>query len=141
MKKKTTDDLRQELMDQPNIQAYLSDNQPYFMEMGILELLERLHKRTGLSKAELARRSGMSEVYLHQVLSGRRNPSRDRLLALCVGLSASLEETQQMLRQAGYAQLYPKLRRDAIIIYGLLHRQNLGRINDTLFTENEKALS
>lgn len=141
MKKKTTDDLRQELMDQPNIQAYLSDNQPYFMEMGILELLERLHKRTGLSKAELARRSGMSEVYLHQVLSGRRNPSRDRLLALCVGLGASLEETQQMLRQAGYAQLYPKLRRDAIIIYGLLHRQNLGRINDTLFTENEKALS
>ena len=105
MKKKTTDDLRQELMDQPNIKAYLSDNQPYFMEIGILELLERLHKRTGLSKAELARRSGMSEVYLHQVLSGRRNPSRDRLLALCVGLSASLEETQQMLRQAGYAQL------------------------------------
>lgn len=141
MKKKTTDDLRQELMDQPNIKAYLSDNQPYFMEIGILELLERLHKRTGLSKAELARRSGMSEVYLHQVLSGRRNPSRDRLLALCVGLSASLEETQQMLRQAGYAQLYPKLRRDAIIIYGLLHCQNLGRINDTLFTENEKALS
>lgn len=141
MKKKTTDDLRQELMDQPNIQAYLSDNQSCFMETGILDLLESLRERCGLPKAEIARRSGMSEVYLHQVFSGRRNPSRDRLLALCVGLGASLEETQQMLRQAGYAQLYPKLRRDAIIIYGLLHRQNLGRINDTLFTENEKALS
>lgn len=141
MKKKTTDDLRQELMDQPNIQAYLSDNQPYFMEIGILELLERLHKRTGLSKAELARRSGMSEVYLHQVLSGRRNPSRDRLLALCVGLSASLEETQQMLRQAGYAQLYPKLRRDAIISHGLIHHHPLREINEALFAENEKTLS
>lgn len=141
MERKTTDDLCQELMDQPNIGTYLSDNQSCFIEAGILDLLESLRVRCGLSKAELARRSGMSEVYLHQVLSGRRNPSRDRLLALCVGLSASLEETQQMLRQAGYAQLYPKLRRDAIIIYGLLHCQNLGRINDTLFTENEKALS
>lgn len=141
MEKKTTDDLRQELMSQANLETYLSDNRSCFMEQGIWDLLESLRARCGLPKAEIARRSGMSEVYLHQVFSGRRNPSRDRLLALCVGMGASLEETQQMLRQAGYAQLYPKLRRDAIIIYGLLHCQNLGRINDTLFTENEKALS
>ena len=32
----------------------------------------------------------MSEVYLHQVFSGRRSPSRDRLLCLCLGLAVSL---------------------------------------------------
>lgn len=141
MKGKTTGELQQELMDKPDLKSYLSDNQPHFMEKDILELLAQLHRRSGLSKAELARRAGMSEVYLHQVFSGRRNPSRDRLLSLCVGLGVSLEETQQVLKRAAYAQLYPRLRRDAIISYGLLHRQQLSEINENLFAENEKTLS
>lgn len=140
MKGKTTGELQQELMDKPDLKSYLSDNRSHFMEKDILELLVRLHRRSGLSKAELARRAGMSEVYLHQVFSGRRNPSRDRLLSLCVGLDLSLEETQQILKRAAYAQLYPRLRRDAIISYGLLHHQPLSEINENLFAENEKTL-
>ena len=141
MEKKTTDDLRQELMDQPSIKAYLSKNRSCFTQLGILDLLESLRERCGLPKAEIARRSGMSEVYLHQVFSGRRNPSRDRLLALCVGVGASLEEANQLLRQAAYAQLYPRLRRDAIISHGLAHRHSLVEINEALFMENEKTLA
>ena len=141
MADKTTGELQQELMEQPNIKAYLSKNRSCFMEEGILELLESLRVRCGLSKAEIARRSGMSEVYLHQVFSGRRKPSRDRLLALCVGVGASLEEANQLLRQAAYAQLYPRLRRDAIIGHGLAHRHSLVEINESLFMANEKALS
>lgn len=141
MERKTTDDLRQELMDQPSIETYLSNNRSCFMEQGILDLLESLRERCGLPKAEIARRSGMSEVYLHQVFSGRRNPSRDRLLALCVGMGASLEEANQLLRQAAYAQLYPRLRRDAIISHGLLHRRSIREINEALFAEDEKTLS
>ena len=68
----------------------------------------------------------MSEVYLHQVFSGRRSPSRDRLLCLCLGLEATLEETQELLRQAGFAQLYPRHKRDAVISYGLVHGISLG---------------
>ena len=82
----------------------------------------------------------MSEVYLHQVFSGRRNPSRDRLLCLCIGLEATLEETQCLLKQSAYAQLYPKSKRDAVITYGILHRMELHAINDKLFAENEKTL-
>lgn len=140
MADKTTGELQQELMEQPNIEAYLSDNRSSFTQLGILELLESLRVRCGLSKAEIARRSGMSEVYLHQVFSGRRNPSRDRLLSLCVGLGASLEEANHLLKQASYAQLYPRLRRDAIISHGLVHCRPLGEINEALFAENEKTL-
>ena len=95
----------------------------------------------GAKKAfTLARQAGMSEVYLHQVFSGRRNPSRDRLLCLCIGLEATLEETQCLLKQSAYAQLYPKSKRDAIITYGILHHMELHAINDKLFAENEKTL-
>ena len=79
-------------------------------------------------------------MYLHQVFSGRRNPSRDRLVCICVGAGASLEETQELLKHAGYAQLYPRVKRDAIISHGLIHGTELNEINDKLFAENEKTL-
>ena len=82
----------------------------------------------------------MSEVYLYQLYTGRRFPSRNRMLCLCLGLSATLEETQTILRQYGFATLYPANRRDAIIIYGLMHNQDLFQINDVLFAENEETL-
>ena len=140
MKDKTTDDLSQALMEQPSIDSYLRENRPFFAGQSIGELLSAYYERTDLSKAALARKAGMSEVYLHQVFAGRRNPSRDRLICLCVGLEVSLEEAQQLLKLASYAPLYPRLKRDAIISYGIVHRMALGEINDKLFTENEKTL-
>ena len=141
VKEKTTGDLRRALEAQASFDDYIKENQPCFIERNAAELLSALYDRSGLSKAALARRAGMSEVYLHQVFSGRRNPSRDRVLCLCVGLEATLEETQQLLKQAGYAPLYPRIRRDAIISHGLAHQTPLGEINDHLFAENEKTLS
>lgn len=140
MKDKTTDDLSQALMAESNIDSYLRENQPFFAGQSIAQLLAVYYERTDLSKAALARKAGMSEVYLHQVFAGRRNPSRDRLLCLCVGLETSLEEAQQLLKLASYAPLYPRLKRDAIISYGIVHHMALGEINDKLFTENEKTL-
>ena len=140
MENKTTDDLSQALMSEPDLDSYLRENQPFFAGQSIAELLALYHERTSLSKAALARKAGMSEVYLHQVFAGRRNPSRDRLLCLCVGLETSLEEAQRLLKLASYAPLYPRLKRDAIISYGIVHHMALGEINDKLFAENEKTL-
>ena len=130
MEDKTTDDLSQALMSEPDLDSYLRENQPFFAGQSIAELLALYHERTNLSKAALARKAGMSEVYLHQVFAGRRNPSRDRLLCLCVGLETSLEEAQRLLKLASYAPLYPRLKRDAIISYGIVHHMALGEIND-----------
>lgn len=140
MHEKSTDDMKQELMEQASLDQYITENEAYFVETDLTEVLTRLYEHCGLSKAELARRAGMSEVYLHQVFSGRRRPSRDRLLCLCIGMSTKLEETNLLLKGMGYAPVYPRLKRDAIISHGLLHRTPLAEINDKLFSENEKTL-
>ena len=137
---KDTNNLRQELMEAPSLDQFLSENQDSFNRDSICELLNRLFQKRRISKATLAKRSGTSEVYLHQVFSGRRSPSRSRLLCLCFGLNASLEETQELLKQCGFAQLYPKDRRDAIILYGILNGMDLFAVNDKLFAENEESL-
>ena len=140
MREKTTDDLSQELMSQPNLDQYITENETYFADVDISAFLTKLYEKCGLSKAELARRAGMSEVYLHQVFSGRRRPSRDRLLCLCIGMDSTLEDVDLLLKGMGYAPVYPRLKRDAIIGHGLLHRTPLAEINDKLFRENEKTL-
>ena len=82
----------------------------------------------------------MSEVYLHQVFAGRRNPPRDKLLCLCIGMELSFDETQELLKEAAYAQLYPRIKREAVIIHGIVHHTPLEEINDRLFAEDEAAL-
>ena len=140
MKKKDTDSLQQELMDSPNLTAFLSQNREQFVNKSAAEALSHLFEKKNISKAALAKQAGMSEIYLHQIFAGRRNPSRNRLLCLCYGLNATVEETQELLRLCGMAQLYPKLKRDAIIYYGLQHGMELFEINDKLFDANEETL-
>lgn len=137
---KDTNNMQQELMSAPDLDRFLSENQDNFLSGNILELLNALFQKRSISKAALAKQSGMSEVYLHQVFAGRRNPSRSRLICLCFGLSATLDETQELLKQGGFAQLFPKNRRDAIIIYGLVNSASLFEVNDKLFLEGEETL-
>lgn len=137
---KKTDDLRQELMESEDLDRYLSENADTFEAEDCGELLLRIYENAGMSKAELARRSGMSTVFLYQVFSGRRRPSRDRMICLCFGLGCSLEMVQKLFKKSGFSPLYPKVRRDAIIMYALGKGMSLQETNDRLFAENEETL-
>lgn len=140
MNTKDTNDLQNELMSAPDLDRFLSENQNNFYNKSFTALLLSLFKKKGIAKAALAKKAGISTVYLYQIFSGERNPSRNRILCLCFGLAATLEETQELLKHSGYAQLYVKNKRDAIIIYGLVHTMELNEVNDRLFTEHEETL-
>ena len=140
MKGKTTGELLEELMEPGSFSSYLSRNREQMLHPNVGRELDKFCRGQKLSKAAVARRSGVSEVYLHQVLAGKRSPSRDRLLCLCIGLSAGVEESQKLLRQVGFAQLDPRITRDALILYGLSRGQSLPQINGALLVQGEKAL-
>lgn len=78
-----------------------------------LNLLIAEHHTTA---AEVARRSGISKNYIYNILNGeRKNPSRDKIIALCIGIGASFSQTNRALELAKYAALYPKDERDVRI--------------------------
>lgn len=138
--KKNTNDLQNELISSQDLGRFLSDKQDEFITHAFADLLQELFQKKDISKAALAKNAGMSDVYLYQIFTGGRKPSRNRIICLCFGLSASLEETQTLLKESGNAQLYVRDRRDAIIIYGLTHNMTLSEINDKLFSEHEATL-
>ena len=140
MNEKNTDTLQQELMSTNNLDRLLTENNASFRDVPLQEAIQRIFDEKGMSKAQLAKQSGISEVYLHQLFSGRRFPSRSRLLCLCFGLGATVDEAQSLLQQARHAPLYSRDRRDAIIIFALSHHMTLFEANDKLFTENLDTL-
>ena len=140
MTRKNTNQLLQELMDTNDLHRVLTENDASFREDGLTDALQRLFEERSMAKTTLAKSSGISEVYLHQVFSGRRCPSRNRLLCLCFGLGASVDEAQELLRHARLAPLYSRDRRDAIVIFGLSHNMTLGEINDKLYAEDADTL-
>lgn len=140
MNEKNTDTLQQELMSTNNLDRFLTENDTSFRDAPLQEAIQRIFDEKGMSKAQLAKQSGISEVYLHQLFSGRRFPSRSRLLCLCFGLGATVDEAQSLLQQARHAPLYSRDRRDAIIIFALSHHMTLFEVNDKLFTENLDTL-
>ena len=140
MNEKNTDTLQQELMSTNNLDRFLTENDASFRDVPLQEAIQRIFDEKGMSKAQLAKQSGISEVYLHQVFSGHRSPSRNRVLCLCIGLQASVEETQSLLVQAHHAPLYPRDQRDAILIYGLSHGLTLPEVNNALFEIKAETL-
>lgn len=70
----------------------------------------------GKSAVDVRDASGISKNYFYNIINGdRTNPSRDRVIALAVGLGLDYGETQRALELAGKAPLYPKDVRDVKI--------------------------
>ncbi len=138
--KKTTDDLAMELMNAPKLDRFLNENEASFRHDDVAALVETLRKSHRMSKSAFAKGAAISSVYLYQILSGMRRPTRDKLICLLFSAQAGEAEAQELLKHAGYAQLYPANRRDAILLYGIAHGMSLLEVNEALFNQREETL-
>ena len=66
---------------------------------------------------DIVKKSDIPSNYAYGILNGnRKNPSRDRIIALCIACRMNLTETNRALKIAGHSPLYSKVSRDAAII-------------------------
>ena len=130
---KATGSLEKDLEKAESLSSFLRENQEEMIEPEIVRQLNDLLKAKKIKKAVLARKAGMSDIYLFQILAGKRAPSRNRLLSLCLGLGLSPDETQTLLKRGGYAVLYVRNPRDAVILYALENHWDIYKLNETLF--------
>lgn len=108
----------------------------------LADYLYRLLDRYGVSANRVSLDIGKTHSYVRKIISGQElNPSRDVLLAICVRLKATVEETQILLRYAGKSPLYARRKRDAIIWFALKKHQDLKSLNDYLEKKGYAQLS
>ncbi|MEE1002139.1 MAG: XRE family transcriptional regulator [Acutalibacteraceae bacterium] len=140
MLKKPTDELMNEINQSNNIDKYLKDNSDYMLDRGLSEILESIIDKKGLKKSLVIKKAEISEVYGYQIFSGVKKPLRDKLLSICIAMELTLEETQDVLKHGSFALLYPKNKRDSIIIFGIDNKMSVCEINNLLYDKNEDTL-
>ena len=113
---------------------------PMFINSTLSEYLSDLIKTKDLKKAEVILESGLERTYAYQIFSGKKTPARDKLLALAIGMKLTFDEVQNLLKVNGYAQLYPKHKRDNIIIFAFYKGQNMWDLNDNLYAMGEELI-
>ena len=130
---KDTSELVKELDLCPDFCTFYNENKDYIISQNLAELLAQLLERKGIKKSQAIKNSEIAEVYGYQIFSGLRVPERKKLLSLAIGMGLNVEEAQQLLKCAGYPQLYVKLPFDSIVLYGLCKKLTVVQINELLY--------
>ena len=130
---KNTSEIVKELGLCPDFQSFYKENKDIMVSLKLTDLLAQLLKSKNLQKSQVIKNAEISEVYGYQIFSGIRVPERKKLLCIAVGMHLNIEETQQLLKCAGYAQLYVKLPFDSIVLYGLCKGLSVVQINGLLY--------
>lgn len=138
--KKDTSELLSSLEGCESFKRFYNENAESITNTALSEYLQALIEEKGLKKPEIIKRSEMSEVYAYQIMSGLRVPERKKLLCLVLGMGLDLSETQNLLRRAGYSQLYVKNTFDCIIIYAVCNNLTVVETNELLYSYGEDTL-
>lgn len=113
--KKTTDELLNELSEN-RLSAFLEENGEELSNGELSEYLSELLAEKKTTRARVIRRAGIFDVYGYEIFSGKKHPSRDNVIRLIFGFPLELSEAQKLLKYSFYAPLYPRNKRDAVII-------------------------
>ncbi len=132
MEQKTTAELNHEIRVANDIEDFLTKNAGQLLECRLPEHLNRLLEQKGKRKADVVRGSLLDRGYGYQIFAGEKTPSRDKLIALAFGLRLSAEETQKMLKLSGNRELYPRDKRDALILFAIQHGKDINDANERL---------
>ncbi|MBN2878292.1 MAG: helix-turn-helix transcriptional regulator [Clostridia bacterium] len=104
------------------------------------EYLNNLCRELEMKREHVIRRSGITRTYGHQIFNGTRRPARDKVIQLAFGFGLDLEKTQELLRAARKSMLYPRIKRDAVILYSIEHGLGLNETGELLAEFGMEAL-
>lgn len=134
---RSTDELMRMIEESSSIEDTMAKIGDDFIEKTYSQRLYELMDRRCVKAAELAKMSLMSRSFVYQVYSGVREPGRDVVLRFALLLRAGVPETQRMLQAAGRGALYPRIRRDAILLYALKEEMDVFAADELLIRYGE----
>lgn len=140
MNNEKTEKLMNELKEASSLYSYINKHNIDFPNLTLPDFIELTIQKKNLKKSQVINNSGLHRTYAYQILSGQRKPSRDKMIAFAFGLCLNLEESQKMLTIAEFSPLYPKNKRDSIIIYAICNHYDLMSTNDLLYDHGEEVL-
>lgn len=137
---RSTDEMRNQLQACEDIHTYIDQNSDQFIDINLAQYVQQMLAQKGRVKAQVVRESGLNTVYAYQILAGQKKPHRDKLLCVAFAMGLTEKETERLLHLAGCAKLYPKNRRDSIVLYALQRGLTVAQTDDLLYDAQENTL-
>ena len=102
---------------------------------------DSLIEKYQISKSLCITKSNLDRTYAYQIIQGKRHGSKDKIVQLALGINCTIEECNKLLILSDNAILYPKNKRDAILIYALENKLNVFQTNELLMELDVKILN
>ena len=129
----STNGLAEILKNAKDINSFLQENESYITNPTLQEYLKELLLLKGLKRQDVIKNAQLESNYINQLFSGiKTKPGRDQTLSLAFGFGLNNEETARLLKIAGVGALYPKNKRDAVIIHSLENAKSIMQTNEAL---------
>ncbi len=133
-----TEDLLRRLIEASSPEAYLDLGET--MDRSLADYLAQLLEDRGMLRSDVVRGSGVTGSVVYDIFAGKSRPGRDNAIMLAFGLGCDLRQTQRLLRLAGVSELWPKVRRDAIVIWCIQQGLTRAECDDQLWRLGEATL-
>ena len=127
-----TDTLMRRIFKADRLDDVLRQNEPSMQSEAFCACLADLCREQDIVPERVIRQSEIDRSYGHQLFNGTRKPSRDKVLQLAFGFGLNVDQTQRLLRSAGKSLLYPRLKRDMVILFALNKSMNLIELQELL---------
>lgn len=139
--RKSTEDLLEELQNENcKIDEYLKGNGESFVYDKIKDFWETAIEKSGYSKSNIINKSDFSYCYFYDVINGRKIPGRDKIIRLILTMKLSVDECQEALRISGRSALYPRIKRDSIILFAISNGLSIYQLSELLADAGEEPL-
>ncbi|MPM47339.1 hypothetical protein SDC9_94048 [bioreactor metagenome] len=119
--KARTSTLLRQLFKAPDLDSFFDRYEGTLQTPELHNHLITLCEERGLKKDTVIKNAGIERTYGYQIFNGTRKPSRDKVLQIALAMRLNMDETQKLLRIADKSLLYPRLKRDAAVIYCVVH--------------------
>ena len=135
-----TEELFHELAASRHIEDFLERHEEDIKDIDLQSSLYELTNKRGFTIPMIIEKASISKSLAYQIFNGQRTPNRNVLLRIAIILKLNLSETQRLLRIAKKGELYPRIQRDAAIIFCLQHNYSLIDTNEFLENIGETIL-
>lgn len=143
MNQRTTDELLNALNSIDSVRElkdFTQEAQQEVIFSSFADFLSYYMEKSEISASALIRQANIQRNYGYQILNGLKNPGREKVISFCLALGLSLSQVQQALTITGESVLYPKRRRDSIIIFAVNHKLSVIETNELLYEMKEETL-
>ena len=122
-------DILNDIKDKSKLDTYINSSISGKDSLKLSEYILEVSERRGFNKSDIIKNSDIYRTYGYELLNGKKSPSRDKLIQICIGNKFTLEETNRSLTLGKLGILYAKDSRDSIIIYALNNNISLIDVN------------